>query len=63
MDGPDVPAIHMVIEYELLTKQRNFLLEYPWRDKFPEEVDGIINLLDALLDQVHDLIDEIGEED
>ena len=53
----------MVIDYELLTKQRDFLLAYPWRDKFPEEVDGIINLLDALLDEVHDLTDEIGEED
>lgn len=54
----------MVIDYELLTKQRNFLLGYPWRDaKFPEEVDGIINLLDAILDQVEDLTDEIGEED
>lgn len=41
----------IVIDYELLTKQRNFLLAHPWGDEFPEEVDGIINLLDALLDK------------
>jgi len=52
----------MVIDYELLTKQRNFLLGYPWRDaKFPEEVDGIINLLDAILDEVHDLTNDSEE--
>lgn len=41
----------MDIDVELLRKQRNFLLEYPWRENvFPEEVDGVINLLDHILD-------------
>ena len=47
----------MILDYELLTKQRNFLLDYPW-GKFPEEVDGIVNLIDAILDQVHDLTND-----
>ena len=38
------------IDVPLLRKQRDFLLEYPWRDHMPEEVDGLINLLDYLLD-------------
>lgn len=52
----------MVIDYELLTKQREFLLDYPW-GKFPEEVDGIVNLIDAILDQVHDLTNDSEEEE
>ena len=43
--------IGLKIDVELLRKQRNFLLEYPWRDaKFPEEVEGVVNLLDSILD-------------
>ena len=38
------------IDVPLLRKQRNFLLEYPWTEEFPEEIDGIINLLDHILD-------------
>ena len=43
----------MRIDYDLLVTQRDFLLEYPWRDNtdLPEEVDGLINLLDALIDE------------
>lgn len=43
-----------------LLNQRNFMLVYPWPDIWAEEVQGIIYLLDALLDQVYD---EIGEDD
>jgi hypothetical protein len=32
-----------------LREHRNFLLEYPWREKFPQEVDGILNVLDYLI--------------
>lgn len=42
--------IGLKIDLPLLRKQRDFLLEYPWRDSMPEEVDGIINLLDYILD-------------
>jgi len=35
---------------ELLRKQREFLLDYPWGE-FPEEVDGILNLIDDLIDE------------
>ena len=39
------------IDIELLRNQRNFLLEYPWRENgIPEEVEGLINLLDHILD-------------
>jgi len=39
------------IDIPLLRKQRDFLLEYAWRDGvIPEEVDGLINLLDYMLD-------------
>lgn len=45
----------MNIDYELLKQQRDFLTSYPWHQKtdFPQEIDGIINLLDTLLDQIH----------
>lgn len=43
--------IDLKIDVELLRKQRNFLLGYPWRDaKFPEEIEGLVNLLDEILD-------------
>jgi hypothetical protein len=32
-----------------LKEHRDFLLEYPWRGKFPQEVDGILNVLDYLI--------------
>ena len=42
--------VGLKIDVPLLRSQRNFLLEYPWREDFPEEVDGVVNLLDAILD-------------
>lgn len=47
-------SIH--IDYSLLEAQRNFLLEYPWPKSFPEEVEGLLNLLDAILDEHWDRI-------
>lgn len=38
------------IDVDLLREQIAFLDNYPWRDGMPEEVIGIINLLDAVLD-------------
>lgn len=43
--------IDMKVDVPLLREQRNFLLEYPWRENgIPEEVEGVINLLDHILD-------------
>ena len=47
----------MSIDYKLLIKQRDFLLEYPWRGKFPEEIAGIVNLLDSMIDDHLDSVD------
>lgn len=44
----------MNIDYDLLKAQRKFLLEYPWSDSFPDEVEGLLNLLDAILDEYWD---------
>jgi hypothetical protein len=39
------------IDVPLLRKQRDFLLEYPWRENaIPEEVEGLVNLIDHILD-------------
>jgi hypothetical protein len=41
----------MNIDIELLRRQILFLLEYPWREgDMPEEVDGILHLLESVLD-------------
>lgn len=49
------------IDVPLLRKQRDFLLEYPWRENaIPEEVDGLINLLDHILD-VEEGYDDIAK--
>ena len=45
------------INYDLLEQQRNFLLEYAWGGKeFPVEVEGLLNLLDAILDEHWDSV-------
>lgn len=44
------------IDYSLLEQQRNFLLEYDWSESFPEEVEGLLNLLDAILDEHWDSV-------
>jgi hypothetical protein len=41
----------MNIDVDLLRQQILFLDQYPWRDGMPAEVEGIINLLDAVLDE------------
>lgn len=42
----------MTIDKELLREQYNFLVSYPWREKHePQEITGILNLLEALLDE------------
>ena len=53
--------VEITICPELLTKQRNFLFgiadEYSeeWSDGRMEAINGLINLLDAIEDQIHDL--------
>lgn len=43
--------IGLKIDVPLLRNQRDYLLNFPWKDGTPpEEVDGIINLLDYILD-------------
>ena len=40
------------VDVALLREQIAFLDSYPWRDgAMPEEIIGIINLLDAVLDE------------
>ena len=40
------------IDYALLLEQRNFLLKYIWKDgKIPEEVEGVINLIETIYDE------------
>ena len=42
----------MRVDVPLLREQIAFLDNYPWRDgTMPEEVIGIVNLLDAILDE------------
>ena len=42
----------MKIDVDLLRKQIAFLDTYPWREPLtPEEIVGITNLLDAILDE------------
>lgn len=42
----------MVIDTQLLREQIAFLDTYPWREGFmPEVVDGVIILLEAILDK------------
>ena len=42
----------MIIDIALLREQIEFLNSYPWREGYvPDEVEGIINLLDTVLDQ------------
>lgn len=42
----------MIIDTKLLREQINFLDNYPWRDnEFPLEVEGIIILLEVILDK------------
>lgn len=41
----------MNIDVELLRKQIAFLDNYHWREGMPQEVVGIINLLDEILDE------------
>lgn len=40
----------MKIDVDLLRIQIAFLDNYPWRDSMPIEVEGVLNLLDAILD-------------
>ena len=40
-----------MIDTDLLRKQIQFLLDYPWRDRMPLEVEGIVNMLESILDQ------------
>lgn len=42
---------HTPLDVPLLRKQRDFLLNLWWGKEFPEEIDGVVNLLDHLLDQ------------
>jgi hypothetical protein len=40
------------VDYALLLEQRNFLLKYIWKDgKIPEEVEGVINLIETIYDE------------
>lgn len=39
------------IDVDLLREQIAFLDNYPWQGGMPEEVIGIVNLLDAVLDE------------
>jgi hypothetical protein len=42
----------MRIDVSLLRKQIEFLDTYPWREEHvPEEVEGVLHLLDAVLDE------------
>jgi len=42
----------MRIDVEQLRKQIEFLDSYPWREGYvPEEVEGVLHLLDAVLDR------------
>jgi hypothetical protein len=42
----------MRIDVTLLKEQIAFLDNYPWRNSvMPEEIIGIVNLLDAILDE------------
>lgn len=41
-----------MIDKELLKEQLKFLSEYPWREQgIPEEVVGIMNLIESLLEE------------
>ena len=40
----------MNIDFDLLRHQIAYLDSYPWRDGMPIEVEGVISLLDAILD-------------
>ena len=53
--------LDLEVDVDLLRKQRNFLLEYPWRENgIPEEVEGLVNLLDHLLD-IFEGYDEVAK--
>lgn len=42
----------MNIDTQLLREQIEYLVEYPWRyGIFPNQVEGIVNMLEAILDQ------------
>lgn len=42
----------MNIDKELLKEQYDFLVSYAWREGYePEQVTGILNLLEALLEE------------
>lgn len=42
----------MRVNVDLLRKQIEFLDNYSWREGFvPEEVEGLLNLLDTILDK------------
>ena len=42
----------MNIDTRLLREQIEYLVEYPWRyGIFPNQVEGIVNMLEAILDQ------------
>jgi hypothetical protein len=42
----------MNIDAQLLREQIEYLVEYPWRyGIFPNQVEGIVNMLEAILDQ------------
>jgi hypothetical protein len=53
--------VEITICPELLTKQRNFLFDIAdedseeWSDERMEAINGLINMLDAIEDQIHDL--------
>jgi hypothetical protein len=41
----------MRVDVDLLIRQREFILETFWNEKpFPELADGIVNLLDSIID-------------
>lgn len=41
-----------MIDMELLREQRNFLLEYAWREGYvPELVEGLINFIEYEMDK------------
>jgi len=45
------------IDYDLLAKQTSFLLNYPWREGgIPEEIEGLLNLIDHIFDDYHDIM-------
>lgn len=42
----------MNVNVDMLRQQIEFLDKYPWREGFvPEEVEGVLNLLDTILDK------------